>query len=254
MISIALLNRSTVVPDSEVVLVADALDEQAKEFSRAWGGDGAVVVSVYGPTTPAPLGTWNLVILDESDQAGALGYHDLTPDGLPLGKIFAGTDKRYGAAWSVTASHELVEMLGDPDINLAAFDRDGLLWALETGDACEADEFGYAASNGVLLSDYLLPDYFRYGWSSVDPAVGRPRFDREGHISAPFEILRGGYSSVLTVGSNDGWRQINGPLLPGAHASRHAARKVDRVRSRPPVGSRRERRRVGREAWLRSNR
>jgi hypothetical protein len=33
-------------------------------------------------------GSWWLVMLDDSDQAGALGYHDLTSDGLPLGNIF----------------------------------------------------------------------------------------------------------------------------------------------------------------------
>jgi hypothetical protein len=46
--------------------------------------------------------------------------HDTTPDGLPLGKVFAGTDKAFGTQWTVTASHELLEMLGDPAINLTA--------------------------------------------------------------------------------------------------------------------------------------
>jgi len=42
------------------------------------------------------------------------GHHDLTPDGLPVGKSFAGTDKHFGHSWTVTASHELLEMLADP--------------------------------------------------------------------------------------------------------------------------------------------
>jgi hypothetical protein len=36
---------------------------------------------------PAPDGWW-LVFLDNSDQAGALAYHDLTNEGLPLSKVF----------------------------------------------------------------------------------------------------------------------------------------------------------------------
>jgi len=39
---------------------------------------------------------WWVVVLDNSDQAGALGYHDLTSAGLPISKVFAGTDKQYG--------------------------------------------------------------------------------------------------------------------------------------------------------------
>ena len=70
--------------------------------------------------TPA-AGTWWLSILDNTDRAGVLGHHDLTPDGLPVGKSFAGTDKHYGHSWTVTASHELLEMLADPDINLSVF-------------------------------------------------------------------------------------------------------------------------------------
>jgi len=50
------------------------------------------------------------VILDDSDQAGALGYHDLTSDGLPIGKVFAASDLKAGTSWTVTASHELLEM------------------------------------------------------------------------------------------------------------------------------------------------
>jgi hypothetical protein len=36
---------------------------------------------------PAP-DSWWLVFLDNSDQAGALAYHDLTNEGLPLSKVF----------------------------------------------------------------------------------------------------------------------------------------------------------------------
>jgi len=36
-------------------------------------------------------GSWWLVFLDNSDQAGALAYHDLTNDGLPISKVFVKT-------------------------------------------------------------------------------------------------------------------------------------------------------------------
>src|SRR5213075_1538064 len=54
-------------------------------------------VPVWG--TPARLvkatgfrkGAWALALLDRADVANALGYHDLTPDGLPLSKVFVQT-------------------------------------------------------------------------------------------------------------------------------------------------------------------
>jgi len=52
------------------------------------------VASIWG--TPAKLikskdfvkDDWAMVFLDDADQPGALAYHDLTPDGLPLSKVF----------------------------------------------------------------------------------------------------------------------------------------------------------------------
>jgi hypothetical protein len=35
---------------------------------------------------------WGLDFFENTDQASDLGYHDLTSDGAPLGKVFAGTD------------------------------------------------------------------------------------------------------------------------------------------------------------------
>ena len=113
-IQISVINASTVVTDDDVRPVVDALQRQvSNDFLAAWGVDARLT---FVPTSSMPPpGTWWLSILDDSDQAGALGYHDLTPDGLPLGKVFAATDLKYGSQWSVTASHELLEMLADPN-------------------------------------------------------------------------------------------------------------------------------------------
>ena len=119
-ISISIVNSSTVLTDAEVRPMVDALQQQVNDdFRSPWGIDADLTFIPSGATPPA--GTWWLVILDDSDQAGALGYHDLTPDALPMGKVFAGTDLKLGYTWSITASHELLEMLADPNINLTVF-------------------------------------------------------------------------------------------------------------------------------------
>lgn len=210
----------------------NALQRQASEnFAPAWGIDARLN---FVPSSSAKgwQGKWNLIITDTSDEAGALGYHDLTPDGLPVGKVFAKTDLQYGAKWSVTASHELTEMLLDPWINLTAFDpRRGLFVAFEAADAVEADELGYTI-DGVLVSDFVLPAFF-------DPtALGRKNalFSWRSHVSAPFQLAAGGYESVF---------------VPGRGWSQNTAREGGALPSdRPKVGSRRERRVAAAESGL----
>ncbi|HKD79232.1 MAG TPA: hypothetical protein VKH81_06025, partial [Candidatus Angelobacter sp.] len=81
------------------------------------------VAPVWG--TPATLqksqdfvkGAWALVFLDDADQANALAYHDLTDEGLPQSKVFVRTTLANNDLVSISASHELVEMLVDPAIN-----------------------------------------------------------------------------------------------------------------------------------------
>jgi hypothetical protein len=225
-IKIAIINASTVLTnDSEVQNVVAALQTQVtRDFAPAWGIDADLRLVPKG-TQPAP-GEWWLALLDDSDQAGALGYHDLSKEGLPLGKVFAKTDLTYGEKWSVTTSHELLEMLADPNINLTVFDESssgGRLFAYEVCDACEADNLGYQI-NGVQVSDFVFPSWFESFRKKGT------QFDQCKHIHKPFQLLKGGYIGVYDVKSGSGWTQLT-------------AEKVN-FRARAPVGSRRERRTI----------
>lgn len=236
-IKIAVINSSTVVNDIEVQALTQALQIQvSRDFAPVWGVDADLVFVPNG--TQPPAGTWWLTILDNTDQAGALGYHDLTPDSLPLGKVFAGTDKQYGSQWTVTASHELLEMLGDPDINLCASvsNADGSirLYAYEVADACEADSYGYQI-NSLLVSDFVYPAWFE---SFRQP--GSTQFDFQNKITTPFQLLPGGYIGICDVNSTNGWTQLTAAGVNLNYASR------------PHVGSRRERRRIPRNHWVKT--
>jgi len=224
-IKIAVINESTVVKDSEVPAVVNALQTQlTRDFSQAWGIEADLRFVSKGQKPKA--GEWWLTILDDSDQAGALGYHDVTNEGLPLAKVFAKTDLNYNEIWSVTASHELLEMLGDPEINLTVFIESktgGRLYAYEVCDACEADKFGYKI-NGVLVSDFVFPSWFESFRKQGT------LFDFTKNIKKPFQLLSGGYIGIYDVNSGSGWKQLTA--------------EKNNFRSRPPVGSRRERRRI----------
>src|SRR5437667_12655547 len=179
-INVAIINASTVLRDSVVKAAVPALQTQVhRDFAPAWGID-ADLIFVPNRAKP-PARSWWLTIVDNADQAGALGYHDVTNAGLPLAKVFAGSDINLGFQWTVTASHELLEMLGDPDINLTAFvELNGdtgeplrpdqplppgatlqmRLYAYEVCDACEADQYGYPKGD-VLVSDFVFPAWFQ---------------------------------------------------------------------------------------------
>ena len=236
MIQIAVINESTVLKDAEVETAVAALQKQVSgDFAAAWGANAKLNFVERGGKVPKS--SWQVGIFDNSDQAGALGYHDLTAAGLPLGKAFAGTDLQNGSSWTVTLSHETLEMLGDPDVNLSALVDDGnerhaWLYAYEVCDAVEADNLGYRV-DGVLLSDFVYPAWFEF----FRPPRSTP-FDHTGALKAPFELAAGGYISVLRVLEPFGWQEITA--------------RGERYEQRPPVGSRRERRHLPREHWRRS--
>ena len=68
---------------------------------------------------------WQFIYFDDADTAGALGYHDLAKDGQPVSKVFVKTTLADNQLVSVTACHELLEMVIDPIANLWAEAADG---------------------------------------------------------------------------------------------------------------------------------
>jgi hypothetical protein len=236
-IQISVINESTVLSDAEVAPVVAALQKQVtNDFRPVWGTDAELTIVPKG--APPPNGSWWLVLLDDSDQANALGYHDLTTDGLPIGKVFAASDLKAGTSWSVTASHELLEMLGDPNINLTVFVQNsnaaGLLYAYEVCDACEDDSLGYNIDN-ILLSDFVYPSWFESFRSE-----GSTQFDRMNKIQNPFQLLLGGYIGTFNVTSGSGWSQTT------------AEKRPTNLQNRGVVGTRRERRNLPHDLWVNS--
>jgi hypothetical protein len=234
-IKIAVLNQYSELPNNEVKkAVTDLQTQVTRDFYPAWGIDADLT---FYPNGNPPADAWQLVILNNSDQANALGYHDLTDSGLPLGKVFAGTDAQSGNSWTVTASHELLEMLADPDINLTVLTQDnnggGVLFAYENCDACESDQYAYDI-NGTKVSDFVFPAWFE--------AFHRPgtQYDYCKHISQPFQLLPGGYIGIFRINSGSGWEQ----MYP-------SNARLD-YNMRAHIGSRRERRKTPRKQWLKS--
>jgi hypothetical protein len=201
---VSVTNNSTVLSDDEIQnQIMPALQHQVSYHFKPYWDSGANLR--WAGKIPLP-NTWELAFLNDSDQAGALGYHDFDPKALPVAKVFAATDKQYGLSPSVTASHEILEMLADPYINLAAQTSDTEFYGYEVGDPVEADADGYTinvAGRGqpaidVLVSNFILPLWF------ISESAGR-QYDYKGLLTKPLEVRQDGYVSIYTSGQ--GWGQ-----------------------------------------------
>jgi hypothetical protein len=96
--------------------------------------------------------------------------------------------------WSVTLSHEILEMIADPFGNhlIAAAHpldpRQRVKYLVEICDPCQAMWYPV---NGVPVSDFYTPRFF-------DPVqVDRSRYSYTGAIELPLQILEGGFLSWI---------------------------------------------------------
>lgn len=195
MMQISLRNLST---DARLVPylqhIADALTEQITlHFGPTWeqtfrdvtliganeGADGAVVT-----------------FYDDAAQAGELGDHELD-SGKPTGRIFVrtilegrGTFTEGSDSVSAVASHEACEIGGDPYANWWSDHPSGDLVALEACDPVEDES--YKASNGVSLSNFVGPRWFRDGPGPFDWLKTRKK---------PFQVSGGGYIILRDEGA-----------------------------------------------------
>jgi hypothetical protein len=136
-VSIACINKATVdlgVPFDKLTATLQKCFDQ--HFLPIWG----YPVKLYNTNAAKPT-DWQFVYFDNADTANALGYHDLTKDGQPVAKIFVKTTLADKQLVSVTACHELFEMVIDPIANLWAEAADGTEYAYEMCDPIEEDTF-----------------------------------------------------------------------------------------------------------------
>jgi hypothetical protein len=192
--TINIINRSTVVTAADFFATVRALQLQiSRDFAGAWNFD------CFLSTLAEDLTRERIYVLDNSDQVGALGYHEEVGD-VPVGYVFAKTDLQYGEAWSSTLSHEALEQLADPLINLCAegvFDGAPADFAFEVCDPVENDEY---VINGKKMSNFVLPNWF------AEDATHSFDFLRK--LTAPFTLDAGGYMSYkLSPGQ---WAQTFG--------------------------------------------
>ena len=187
--TIACFNRATTPLGLDLDKLLAALQKFVNSrVAPVWGTPARLVRS-----TGFLPGAWAIVFLDTADAPGALAYHDLTPDGFPLSKVFVKTILDDRSSISVATSHELVEMLVDPAINLwSNGPESGVFYAYESADPVEEQSFPV---DGIPMSDFVYPSYFE----SFRKA-GSTQFDEMKKVNRPFQLLKGGYQIIFKKG------------------------------------------------------
>jgi hypothetical protein len=197
---ITVVNRSTLVTSPDVQLMTRACADQLKNHAvPAWGKMALPVV--YSTTeATAPPGSWVIGVFDDSDQAGALGWHDIQGD-VVFGRVFARPVLDHGgnaltATLSVASvlSHEVLETYVDPYCNLYADKNGRTAVAVEVGDPVEADSYPITVDGTkVMVSNFVTQRWF-------DPQAKVGPFDYMGNLKAPFTMTKGGYLITLSEG------------------------------------------------------
>jgi hypothetical protein len=189
-IHVALVPHQVNLSSPELTRVAAALSKQVhKDFSPIWKVDATV--DAFARLQDVPPDYWPLIVV--ADVKGAAGYHQ-DKHGQPYSLI------EFSADWSMTASHECLEMLADPfgrrlrSANLLdqavklGMPQRRVRYIVEVCDPSESGAAGYQV-NGVLVSDFYTPNFF-------DPvAVSGVRYSFTGKVTAPRQVLKDGYIS-----------------------------------------------------------
>jgi len=197
--NLALISEVEGHDPGDVSRVAAALQRQAtRDFAPIW--DVYATVDAFPRLEDMPVGYWPMIVRDDIGFEGAAGIH-LDKDGQPFALI------THGDSWSLTASHEMLEMLADPGGNRLIPgqspkpDQGRVEFLVEVCDPSEAAEFGYTV-NDILVSDFYTPRFFE------PVAVEGARYSFTGAIKQPREVLSGGYISWHDPVSDHWWQQI----------------------------------------------
>ena len=187
----AVVNLSTTDSDDQVKRYIDAVQIQAdRDISVYWGYTVNLVFIPGGKNAVIPKSNWYAGFFDDSDDPGALAWHDLGPNGEPLIKVFTKDSKQAGVSPCSSFSHEIAESISDPLANttVEGFDNNGnpALLYRENADPVEA---GTYQINGLDVSNFVTPTWF------VPRSKGPWNFMKQ--TAAPFQMLEGGYEMVL---------------------------------------------------------
>ncbi|HYX30719.1 MAG TPA: hypothetical protein VE863_19440 [Pyrinomonadaceae bacterium] len=192
------MNRSKTAKTAELKRFLPALQKQiTRDFERAWGWGANLKLN-------AKKFDMKLVIRDHA-RGGDLGYH--IEGGKPVAYVYAKDAKDAEGEYTSTLSHELLEMIADPNVNLYGAGKFRLKGKLHVGfyafEVCDPVQENYYHIHGVRVQDFVRPE-----WFEADHQPGAMKMNFMKTLDAPFELATGGYMEVF---ANRRWHSLTGP-------------------------------------------
>jgi hypothetical protein len=188
-------------PDGTLEAIAQAITDQvARHLAPAWG---------FAPVEVALHGRGEKVHIFNAANEEDLGWHEvMKTTGGAFAHVAAAPSLAGDSTWlsgpdaiSASISHEVLEMIVDPNAHDYSFNGQRLLFAREVCDPVSSRTYLIrGAGKLVAVSDFVLPAYF-------NPFARRP-FDHLDALKAPFTLDHGGYIVTNRVlARNDGEHQ-----------------------------------------------
>ncbi len=214
--TISVVNFSDLA-DNEVQAAIRAVNRQIQEdFAPIWGAvwDLRLHGSSFDPNDINSLveefiqGEAVLYLVDEPHLPGAAGYHAINGREMPYGFVFI-TDPN---DWTVTLSHEALELIIDPTVNVLVPGPDPrpggqnntVLHAYEVCDAVERTSY--------LIDDIRVSNFITQQWFFPDDAPGT-RNDFLGVGVPSFDATPNSHLAFLDL--NQGWVTYFGQAASG---------------------------------------
>ena len=200
MTTIYCVNNSTILKNSDMILMISAINTMLPAFCVAWAPQAKQFTCAIAPVGFKATALY-CMFMDSADQSGTLAYHTET-NNIPFSKVFVKSVLRYGGVIQLGAnnsvptvaqafSHEIYEMIANQNVNVWWQLSNGYLVPAEVCDPVQGNLVKVkVGSVTVGLSDYVLPV-----WS--DPQATRGPYNYLNTLTKPFQLARGGYAVVM---------------------------------------------------------
>jgi hypothetical protein len=190
------------IKDATLLAVIRVINRQlAEDFAPNWGFGAQL--RLEGKTgrgkgiDPADMrGDAILYVRNVVKVSDVEGYHDRHFLGIPYGVVFLELSKKLKEDWTVTLSHEALELTGDPENNLLVqgpHPSKPKVQVFHWYEMCDAVQDETYEIEHVKVSNFVLPLYF----TSSDERGGRNDFlgtiTKEGKTLRSFSVNPGGY-------------------------------------------------------------
>jgi hypothetical protein len=186
---IAVVNESERADDRDLARVLRALQKQIdQDFFPLWGWRADLVFARRRRRA------MQIVIKDEPDTANTPAYHFI--EGLPTTYVFTQDDDGKPIEYHSAISHEALEMIADPGVNLYAAGyyiksrRHYHAWI--PYEVCDPVQDNWYAIDGIRMSDFVVPE-----WFEAERERRSMKFSFRDSVSEPFAIAKGGYVDAV---------------------------------------------------------